>query len=101
MMKNETKKCFGTAMRRQNDSNVTYCKEMCKEIPNCNYFSINSRKVCKFYELCDKNRIELADHLTTIYKNIKGKRNHISFYCDNSFLFLMNGLLFKTLSLYL
>ena len=89
MMKNERKKCHGTAMRRKNDSNVTNCNEMCEEIPYCNYFSINSRNVCKIYEQCDEDKIELADHLTTIYKKIKGKWNHISFYCDNSFVFLL------------
>ena len=79
MFENETKKCFGKAMRRKNDSDVANCKEMCKEIPTCNYFSINSRKICKIYEQCDEEKIEIADHLTTIYKMIRGKMNHIFF----------------------
>ena len=85
MMENVTKKCAGKAMRRKNDSYVANCKEMCKEIPNCNYFSIDSRKICKIYEQCDEEKIEIADHLTTIYKKIKGKMNHIFLYCNNSF----------------
>ena len=85
MTKNETKKCGGKAIRRKNDSNVANCEEVCKEIPNCNFFSINSRRICKIYEQCDKEKIEIADHLTTIYKMIKGKMYHIFLYCDNSF----------------
>ena len=80
MIENEKKGCVEEAIDRIIQSNVTHCKAMCTDMPQCNFFSINAinnnNNACKLYECCNEAKIKDAKYRKTIYKKTKGKQNH-------------------------
>ena len=77
---NENKACSEKEIDKplKKDINtVTLCEASCNQVPNCNFFVMNSRNVCKLFEQCDESKIKSSKNSRSIYKKIEGNLNNI------------------------